>query len=61
VVLAILLVNANRVVAMDRLVEELWGEQPPPQAIGSLQALRLPPAPAAGTGPFGQDARGACC
>jgi DNA-binding SARP family transcriptional activator len=38
VVLAILLLHANRVVALDRLVEELWGEQPPPQAIGSLQA-----------------------
>jgi DNA-binding SARP family transcriptional activator len=37
-VLAILLLHANRVVALDRLVEELWGEQPPPQAIGSLQA-----------------------
>jgi DNA-binding SARP family transcriptional activator len=38
VVLAILLVHANRVVALDRLVEELWGEDPPAQAIGSLQA-----------------------
>jgi DNA-binding SARP family transcriptional activator len=38
VVLAILLVHANRVVPLDRLVEELWGEQPPQQAIGSLQA-----------------------
>jgi DNA-binding SARP family transcriptional activator len=37
-VLAILLLHANRVVSLDRLVEELWGEQPPPQAIGSLQA-----------------------
>jgi DNA-binding SARP family transcriptional activator len=37
-VLAILLVHANRVVALDRLVAELWGEEPPPQAIASLQA-----------------------
>ena len=37
-VLAILLVHANRVVGLDGLVEELWGEEPPPQAIGSLQA-----------------------
>jgi DNA-binding SARP family transcriptional activator len=37
-VLAVLLLHANRVVALDRLVQELWGEQPPPQAIGSLQA-----------------------
>ena len=37
-VLAILLVHANRVVGLDRLVEELWGEEPPTQAIGSLQA-----------------------
>jgi DNA-binding SARP family transcriptional activator len=29
-VLAILLVHANRVVALDRLVAELWGEEPPP-------------------------------
>jgi DNA-binding SARP family transcriptional activator len=38
VVLAVLLVHANRVVGLDRLVEELWGEAAPPQAIGSLQA-----------------------
>ena len=37
-VLAILLVHANRVVGLDRLVEELWGHEPPSQAIGSLQA-----------------------
>jgi DNA-binding SARP family transcriptional activator/predicted ATPase len=37
-VLAVLLVNANRVVALDRLIEELWGEQPPAQATASLQA-----------------------
>lgn len=37
-VLAILLVHANRVVGLDRLVEELWGHEPPSEAIGSLQA-----------------------
>jgi DNA-binding SARP family transcriptional activator len=36
--LAVLLVHANQVVALDRLIEELWGEQPPPQATASLQA-----------------------
>ncbi len=37
-VLAILLLDANRVVGLDRLVDELWGDEPPAQAIGSLQA-----------------------
>jgi DNA-binding SARP family transcriptional activator len=37
VVLAVLLVHANQVVALDRLIEELWGEQPPAQATASLQ------------------------
>ena len=36
--LAILLVHANRVVSLDQLVEELWGDEPPSRAIGSLQA-----------------------
>ena len=36
--LAVLLVHANRVVALDRLIEQLWGEQPPAQATASLQA-----------------------
>jgi DNA-binding SARP family transcriptional activator/RecA/RadA recombinase len=36
--LAVLLVHANRVVALDRLIQELWGEQPPAQATASLQA-----------------------
>src|SRR3954449_7368563 len=30
--LAILLLNANRVVSRDRLIDELWGELPPPSA-----------------------------
>jgi len=37
VLLAVLLVHANHVVSVDRLVEELWGEEPPPQAAASLQ------------------------
>ncbi|MDQ4134534.1 MAG: AAA family ATPase [Actinomycetota bacterium] len=37
-VLAVLVVAANRVVSLDRLIDELWGEEPPPRAIGSLQA-----------------------
>jgi DNA-binding SARP family transcriptional activator len=37
-VLAILLLNAGRVVSLDRLVDELWGQQAPPQALASVQA-----------------------
>ena len=37
VLLALLLVHANQVVSLDRLVEEMWGEEPPPQAAASLQ------------------------
>jgi DNA-binding SARP family transcriptional activator len=37
VVLAVLLVHANQVVSLDRLIEELWGAEPPPQAAASLQ------------------------
>ena len=37
VLLAVLLVHANHVVSLDRLIEELWGEEPPPQAAASLQ------------------------
>jgi predicted ATPase/DNA-binding SARP family transcriptional activator len=35
--LAILLLHANEVVSRDRLIEELWGEQPPRTARKSLQ------------------------
>jgi DNA-binding SARP family transcriptional activator len=38
VLLAVLLVHANQVVALDRLIEELWGQKPPAQATASLQA-----------------------
>jgi DNA-binding SARP family transcriptional activator len=37
VLLAVLLVHANHVVSVDRLVEELWGAEPPPQAAASVQ------------------------
>ena len=35
--LSILLINANRVVASDRLIELLWGEEPPDTAHNALQ------------------------
>src|SRR5436309_5449058 len=35
--LALLLVNADHVVSRDRLIDELWGEQPPETAVQSLQ------------------------
>jgi YVTN family beta-propeller protein len=35
--LALLLVNANHVVSRDRLIDKLWGEQPPETAVTSLQ------------------------
>jgi DNA-binding SARP family transcriptional activator len=35
--LALLLVDANRVVSTDRLVDALWGEEPPRTAVTSLQ------------------------
>lgn len=37
--LARLLVDANRTVSVDRLLDDLWGERPPATALGSLQAL----------------------
>jgi DNA-binding SARP family transcriptional activator len=36
-VLAMLLLNANRVVSQDRLIDGLWGDEPPAQATGTLQ------------------------
>ena len=36
-VLVALLLSANRVVALDRLIDELWGEDPPAQATNALQ------------------------
>lgn len=35
--LALLLVNANQVVSRDRLIDELWGEEPPPSVVQSVQ------------------------
>ncbi len=35
--LAILLLHANEVVSADRLIDELWGETPPPSAAKTLQ------------------------
>ena len=36
-VLALLILNANRVVSRDRLVDELWGEEPPATAAATVQ------------------------
>src|SRR5436190_2510610 len=36
--LALLLLNANRVMSLDSLVAQLWPDQPPARAIASLQA-----------------------
>src|ERR671937_47683 len=35
--LEVLLLNANEVVSRDRLIEEVWGEQPPATAPTALQ------------------------
>src|SRR6266542_1122606 len=35
--LALLLVNANHVLSRDRLIDELWGNEPPETAVTSLQ------------------------
>src|SRR5918997_5016070 len=37
-VLGLLLLHAGRVVSLEHLVDELWGEEPPAQAVASLQA-----------------------
>lgn len=37
-VLAVLLVSAGRTVSLERLVDELWEDDPPAQAVASLQA-----------------------
>jgi DNA-binding SARP family transcriptional activator len=35
--LAMLLLQANEVVSTDRLIDGIWGETPPPSALGALQ------------------------
>ena len=35
-ILALLLLDANEVISRDRLVGELWGETPPPNAVKAL-------------------------
>src|SRR3954454_8343562 len=35
--LVLLLLNANRVVSRERLIDELWGEDPPKTAVTSIQ------------------------
>src|ERR1043165_5208030 len=37
-VLGALLLEPNRVVSMDRLIDRLWGDNPPSRASGTLQA-----------------------
>lgn len=37
-VLAVLILNVGRVVTVDRFVDELWGDEPPARALGTLQA-----------------------
>jgi DNA-binding SARP family transcriptional activator len=37
--LALLLIHANELVSAERLIDELWGETPPPTAAKSLQVL----------------------
>jgi DNA-binding SARP family transcriptional activator/ABC-type branched-subunit amino acid transport system substrate-binding protein/DNA-binding beta-propeller fold protein YncE len=39
VLLAVLLLHANEAVSSDRLIDALWGESPPPSAVGSLHNL----------------------
>jgi len=37
--LAVLLLQANEVVSTDRLVDQLWGEQPPATAVHTIQVF----------------------
>jgi class 3 adenylate cyclase/DNA-binding winged helix-turn-helix (wHTH) protein len=36
-VLAVLLINANEVVSVDKIVDDLWGEEPPDTALNTVQ------------------------
>ena len=60
--LAILLLHANESVSADRLIDDLWGEQPPPTALRTLRAYvsRLRKALEA-TGTDGRPCRVVCC
>ena len=50
-VLVMLLISANRVVSSDRLVEDLWGDDPPDRPQQALAGVHLPAAQgAAGSG-----------
>src|SRR6266545_3693948 len=56
--LALLLLHANRVLSRDRLIDELWGDEPPATAVTSLQVYisrlrKLLPAGALATRPPG--------
>lgn len=60
--LALLLLRANEVVSRDRLIDELWGDQPPDAAPNALAALvarlrRALPAEVLLTGPGGYELR----
>ena len=43
-VLAVLLLRANEVVSRDQLIEELWGDSPPPSPRESMSAPASSPA-----------------
>src|SRR5438093_7125846 len=56
--LALLLLNANRVVSRERLIDDLWGDDPPETAVTSVQVYisrlrKLLPADALVTRPPG--------
>ena len=62
VVLAMLLLNADRVVGLDELVDAVWGDEPPATARGQLQTCvsrlrRLMPADTIRTDPSGYGVR----
>jgi predicted ATPase/DNA-binding SARP family transcriptional activator/Tfp pilus assembly protein PilF len=60
-VLAILLLRRNQVVSADRLIDELWGESPPPGARRTLRAyvskLRRAMAPSGAAAAIGSDSK----